>query len=142
MNFVPVVFVIAAISGINNGEPTDYQTAFNRAQQDDKPLLVLVTAEWCPPCKMMKQTTIPQMIEAKQFDGVHFATVDLDKNPTDARNLIGTRGVPQLVIYEKQNDAWNVRFLSGYQDVAKVQSFLGQSPTIRTAQADLQVADQ
>ena len=142
MNFVPVVVVIAAISGINNSEPTDYQTAFDRAQKDDKPLLVLVTAEWCPPCKMMKQTTIPQMIEGKKFDQVHFATVDLDKNPTDARNLIGNRGIPQLVIYEKQNDTWNVRYLSGYQDVAKVESFLSQSPTIRTAQADLQVADQ
>ncbi len=142
MNFVPVVFVIAAISGMNTSEPTDYKTAFNLAQQDDKPLLVLVTAEWCPPCRMMKQTTIPRLIESNKFKDVHFATVDLDRNSTDARNLIGSRGVPQLVIYEKQNEAWKVRFLSGYHDVASVESFLNQSTAIRTAQAQLQVVDQ
>ena len=135
MNFVPVVFVIAAISGINHSEPTDYKTAFNRAQQDNKPLLVLVSAEWCPPCKMMKKTTIPQLIEANSFKDVHFATVDLDQQPVDARNLIGSRGVPQLVMYEKHEGSWKVRFLSGYQDVAKVETFLNQSDAIRTAQA-------
>lgn len=142
MNFVPVVFVIAAISGINNSEPTDYKTAFNLAQQDDKPLLVLVSAEWCPPCKMMKQTTIPQLIDGNKFRNVHFATVDLDREPTDARNLIGSRGVPQLVMYEKHNGSWKVSFLSGYQDVAKVESFLNQSEVIRTAQAQTQVVEQ
>lgn len=134
MSFVPVAIVIAAISGINTSQPTSYKTAFQRAQQDDRPLLVLVSAKWCPPCQMMKRTTIPKMIEANKFQGVHFATVDLDENPVDARNLIGTRGVPQLVIYERKGEQWTSRFLSGYHDIAAVESFLGKSGELRTAQ--------
>lgn len=134
MNFVPVAIVIAAISGINTSQPTSYKTAFLRAQQDDRPLLVLVSAKWCPPCQMMKKTTIPQMIEANKFKGVHFATVDLDENPVDARNLIGSRGVPQLVLYERKNDKWQIKFLSGYHDIAAVETFLGSKGEVRTAQ--------
>lgn len=142
MNFVPAVVVIAAISGINNSQPIDYKTAFNRAQQDDKPLVVLVTAEWCPPCKRMKQNTIPELLQRNKFQDVHFATVDLDKNARDARNLIGPRGVPQLVMFEKIDGQWSKRILSGYQDTEKVASFIEQSPAIRMARAQTQVVDQ
>ncbi len=141
MNFVPVAIVIAAISGINTSQPTSYKTAFLRAQQDDRPLLVLVSAKWCPPCQMMKRSTIPQLIEANKFQGFHFATVDLDDNPVDARNLIGTRGVPQLVLYERQNGQWKSRFLSGFHDVASVETFIGSTSELRTAQIPSLAAD-
>jgi thiol:disulfide interchange protein len=133
MNFVPVVLALAAISHSQSSQPVDYKTAYTRSQQDERPLLVLVTAQWCPPCQLMKQTTIPRMIDNHKFDQVHFATVDLDVNTKDARNLIGSRGVPQLVLYEKQGGVWTVRFLSGYHDVAAVESFLTQSSKVRTA---------
>jgi thiol-disulfide isomerase/thioredoxin len=133
MIFVPVVLVVSVLSQVQGSEPTDYKTAFKRAQQDDKPLLVLVTATWCPPCRLMKQTTIPQMIEENRFQSVHFATVDVDKNPKDARNLIGSRGVPQLILYEKIEGAWQVRYLAGYHDVSSVETFLNKSQRIRTA---------
>ena len=32
-------------------QPVDYRTAYENAQKGDKPLLVLVTAEWCPPVR-------------------------------------------------------------------------------------------
>lgn len=142
MNLVHVVAIIAAISHVPSSEPTDYKTAYQRSQQDERPLLVLVSAEWCPPCRMMKQNTIPAMVDNNKFSNVHFATVDLDRNPVDARNLIGDRGVPQLVLYEKQDGVWTVRFLSGYHDIAAVETFLGKPKSIRTADAQTLVVGQ
>lgn len=140
MNFVSAALVFAAFSGINSSKPVDYKTAYQRAQEDGRPLLVLVTAEWCPPCQMMKKTTIPALVESNGFSDVHFATVDLDRNPVDARNIIGTRGVPQLVLYEQKEGRWQTRILSGYQNVSSVEAFLGHNNRTRTAGADSMIS--
>ncbi len=137
MNFISAVLIIAATS--NSSQPTDYKTAYQRAMNDDQPMLVLVTAEWCPPCRMMKSTTIPKMVADNKFKEVHFATIDLDKKAKTARKLIGNRGVPQLILYEKKNGAWSVKHLAGFQSAAKVESFIG-SPSLRTAQANSSLA--
>lgn len=138
MNFVPVALVIAAMAGTNTSQPTDYKTAFHRSQQDDRPLVVLVSAKWCPPCQMMKKTTIPSLVDANGFSGFHFAMVDLDEENKNARNLIGSRGVPQLIVFEKVDGQWSKRFLSGYHDVASVEDFLHKSDTLtRTANAQV-----
>ena len=138
MNFVSAMMIIAATA--HSGEPTDYKTAYHCAMNCNKPLLVLVTAEWCPPCQKMKSTTIPAMIKDKKFSGVLFATVDLDKDAKIARKLIGTRGVPQLVLFEKKHDEWSVKYLAGAQSVASVEKFVGYTAPLpsplRTAQAD------
>ena len=141
MNFVSFAIVLAAIN-LPTSEPTDYKTAFQRAQQDNKPLLILVTAEWCPPCRMMKQTTIPQMVDDERFRDFHFALVDVDKDTKNARNLIGDGLVPQLIIYEKNGDGWETRSVMGFQSVAQVETFLESSRPIRTAEAETLVVDQ
>ena len=61
MNITAVLLTISAVL-VNDGNATDYKTAFEKAQSGDKPLLVLVTAQWCPPCQVMKSTTIPQLM--------------------------------------------------------------------------------
>lgn len=114
-------------------EPVDYRTAFERAQNGDKPLLVLVTAEWCPPCQVMKKATIPQLLQRKAFSNFHFSTVDLDKEEPLARKLIGQRGVPQLIMYEKKEGKWIRRYLRGAQSPQTVEAFVAQANTIRTA---------
>ena len=142
MNYVPVILVVAATLA-SPSEPTDYKTAYKRAMEGDKPLLVLVTAEWCPPCQMMKRTTIPEMIGDKKFSDVHFATVDLDRDSRDAKNLIGNGTVPQLILFEKlENNKWSTRRLLGYQSSETVGSFIGLPKTVRTAEAGTLLVDQ
>lgn len=140
MNFVPFAIVLATIN--LPSDPTDYKTAFFRAQEDNKPLLVLVTAEWCPPCRMMKQTTIPEMVDDNRFRDFHFALVDVDKEPKNARNLIGDGLVPQLIVYEKKDGEWDTRSVMGFQSVAQVETFLEASRPVRTAEAKTLVVDQ
>jgi thiol:disulfide interchange protein len=132
MSFASAAIIIAAMASGN--EPTDYKTAYHRAMKGDKPLLVLVTAEWCRPCQAMKTTTIPALMAQHRFSEYNFATVDLDHQQKLARSLIQNQGVPQLILYEKQGDQWVKRHLVGWQSVTTVQSFLDASLTTRTAQ--------
>ena len=116
-----------------------YKEAYHDAQAGDKPLLVLVSATWCPPCQVMKQTTIPQSIQKNAFKEFHYATVDLDQEEDLARQLIGNRGLPQLIMFEKNQGKWVRRYLKGIQSVATVEAFVAQASSYRTADAGFDV---
>lgn len=122
-------------------KPTDYRTAYQAAQNGEKPLLVLVTAEWCPPCKVMKTTTIPELMQKQAFKNFHYSTVDLDQDEKLARQLIGSRGVPQLIMYERKNDKWVRRYLRGIQTPETVEAFVAQASSVRTANAPSDLLD-
>ena len=135
-----VLITMAILFAADGSSSTDYRTAYERAQTGDKPLLVLVTAEWCPPCQTMKATTIPRLMSKDAFKGFHYATVDLGSEEKIARKLIGNRGVPQLILFEKNDNRWERRYLSGIQSVAKVEAFIARSHsrtrTARNSQSD------
>lgn len=118
-----------------------YQEAYRDAQAGDKPLLVLVSATWCPPCQVMKQTTIPQLMQKNAFKEFHYATVDLDQEENLARQLIGDRGLPQLIMFEKNDGKWVRRYLKGIQTVATVEAFVAQASAYRTARAGFDVVE-
>lgn len=140
MNLISALTIIA-VTGLAVDNPTDYKTAYNNAQTGDKPLLVLVTAKWCPPCQVMKSTTIPTLMAKQAFKDFHYATVDLDAEESLARQLIGNRGVPQLIMYEKHGDKWARRYLRGIQTPETVEAFVAQATTPRTANAQPVLAD-
>ena len=114
-----------------------YKEAYRDAQAGDKPLLVLVSATWCPPCQVMKQTTIPQLMQKNAFNDFHYATVDLDQEEELARQLIGNRGLPQLIMFEKSDGKWVRRYLKGIQSVETVEAFVAQASSYRTANAGI-----
>ena len=113
--------------------PTDYTTAFEQAQTGDKPLLVLVTATWCPPCQVMKNTTIPQLMQKQAFKDCHWAAVDFDAEHEIAMQLTEGKGVPQLIMFEKRDGQWIRRRIAGYKDANTVEAFVAQSPQLRMA---------
>ena len=135
------LFACATFTSCFAQQPTDYRTAYQAAQTGEKPLLVLVTAEWCPPCKIMKNTTIPELMQKQAFKDFHYSTVDLDKDEKLARQLIGDRGVPQLIMYEKRNDKWIRRYLRGIQTPATVEAFVAQARVLRTANNSTELVD-
>ena len=151
MRFSLALMVLIAATAITNctyaqkpqkpKKPVDYRTAYKNAQKGDKPLLVLVTAEWCPPCQIMKKSTIPELMQKDAFQGFHYSTVDLDKEEELARQLIGARGVPQLIMYEKQEDKWIRRYLRGIQTPETVEAFVAQAGALRTADASTEIVD-
>lgn len=137
MRLILAWLLMSASVAVAADGPMDYKTAYAKAQQGDKPLLVLVTATWCPPCQSMKSTTIPELLSKDAFKDFHYATVDLDAEAELAKRLIGNRGVPQLIVFQKLEGKWQKRYMSGYQTVANVETFIlnQNSAGIRTAEA-------
>lgn len=130
-----LAIMLASTVMMADSSPTDYKTAYQKAQKGDKPLLVLVTAEWCPPCRVMKQTTIPELMRKNAFQNFHYATVDLNADEKLARQLIGNRGVPQIIMFEKKDNRWVRRYLRGIQTTGSVEAFMAQAESVRTANA-------
>ncbi|MCH2179754.1 MAG: thioredoxin family protein [Mariniblastus sp.] len=134
MKLAAVLIAISAFA-VTDGGASDYKSAYEKAQAGNKPLLILVTAEWCPPCQRMKKTTIPKLMAKEAFKDFNFAAVDLDKERDLARKLIGSRGVPQLIMYERKEGQWIRRYLRGAQTPQTVEAFIGRANLIRTADA-------
>lgn len=124
MKFVLSLALAAVASATFAQEPVDYSTAYHRSVENNRPLLVLVTAQWCPPCQVMKSTTLPELTAKNAFSGVNYAAVDYDANPELASQLIGDRGLPQMLLFRKIEDRWERRFLAGIQTVAGVETFM------------------
>jgi len=129
----PIVTVQSAAT--STPKALSYKDAYKQAQAGDKPLLVLVTATWCPPCVQMKQTTIPELVRRKSFKDFHFAMMDYDKESELADILIGDRGLPQFIMFEKSNGQWLRRYMTGIQTASKVEHFMAQAGTFRTAKS-------
>ena len=60
---------------------SEYMDAYNRADEEGKPLLVLVGAEWCPGCRVMKDEAMPELRRRGGLKHIVFAEVDADAKP-------------------------------------------------------------
>lgn len=89
----------------------------------------------------MKATTIPELLRQDAFKDFHYATVDLDEEAELAQKLIGNRGVPQLIVFEKVEGKWQKRYMAGYQTVANVEKFILNPVQVRTADASAAQAE-
>jgi len=121
-----------------------YNEAYKKAQSGDKPLLVMVTADWCPPCRVMKSSTLPILLQKNAFQNFHFAMMDYDAESELADKLIGDRGLPQLIMYEKSNGKWLRRYINGKRginSVEMVESFVAQAGTFRMASKEAETKE-
>ena len=76
---------------------------FSQIINDNKPVLVDFSAEWCGPCKMMAP-------ELKRFAGMHkdeirVLKIDVDKNPETASHF-NIQGVPTLILFKQGKILW------------------------------------
>lgn len=123
-----VLTVVAA------GPEQSYEQAYARSQKDDRPLLVLVGAEWCPACRSMKQTTLPRLEKAGKFQTVEMAQVDIDREPQLGRKLMRGSTVPQLILFTRQEGGgWSRTQLTGAYSERDVDAFVRQSVATHVA---------
>lgn len=104
--------------------PESYTEARRQTEETGRPLVVIVGAEWCPACQVMKNSVLPQVRENGTLRKVAFAAVDLDRESKLGKNLIGSGPIPQLIMFRKNGESWMRRKLIGGQSVATVERFI------------------
>ncbi len=125
MTSLTLAAVLQASIAVVGAEPFDsYAEAHREAQQTGKPIVVMVGATWCSPCRKMKKTVLPLCEKRGLLRRVAFAVVDLDQQKKLARKVIRSGPVPQLVMYRRAADGWKREKLVGGQSVASVEKFI------------------
>ena len=119
-----MIALCAATFGASDGET--YAEAHQTTMKTGKPMLVMVSTEWCPACQIMKRRILPQIRERGLLSRVAFATVNPDQEGDLSRQLIGSGPIPELVLYRKTPRGWIRRVLIGSQSVEQVEQFINQ----------------
>lgn len=124
MNSLVMIAVCGVAFGASDGE--SYTEAHQVTTKTGKPMLVMVSTEWCPACQVMKRRILPQIRERGLLSRVAFATVNPDREGELSRQLIGNGPIPELVMFRKTPRGWIRRVLIGGQSVETVEQFINQ----------------
>jgi len=101
-----------------------YVEAQRMTTQTGRPMVVMISTDWCPPCQMMKKTVLPRVREGGLLRKVAFAMVNPDCDRELAEKLIGGGPIPQLVMFRKTRNGWMRKNLVGGQSVETVEEFI------------------
>ncbi len=87
-------------AGFPKGSPkfhTDYNAAMKMAQEKKKPLLVVFSATWCPPCQANKRDVYPSSAVKPFHDDFVWVYLDTDvkKNVAIAQKF-AVSGIPHI----------------------------------------------
>ena len=104
----------------------DYTKAYQETAESGRPLVVLIGADWCPGCRQMKYSSIPQLEKSGGLSKVAFAYVNTDQQSELAGKLMKGSSIPQLVMYRKAGEKWERQQLTGAQSASAIQAFLNQ----------------
>ncbi|QDV40520.1 Thioredoxin [Stieleria neptunia] len=105
---------------------TDYAEAYRESVAQDKPLMVVVGAPWCPACNVLKQTTLEPMAQTGELDEVSVAVLDRDANPELVKQLTkGERMLPQIIMFTRTGGGeWKRHQLKGFQTQQPVRNLI------------------
>ncbi|MFO0920876.1 MAG: thioredoxin family protein [Pirellulales bacterium] len=116
-----------------NSKELTYESAYAKADKENKPLLVIVGADWCAACKTLKSTTIDRMKEAGDFENVVVAFIDKDHRPDLASKIMQGDSLPQLIVFSKGDDGWKRFSLTGIQSEGRVRELIRRAAAPETA---------
>ncbi|WP_237607602.1 thioredoxin family protein [Roseimaritima sediminicola] len=125
------MLLAAVLSTVVTDQPApqqDYAAAYRTAQQEGKPLMVVVGADWCPACVNLKSQTIASMKQSGELQDVSIAVVDQDDQPELAAQLKRGRTIPQIIVFSQTPaGGWKRIQLTGFQSETTMQSVLSKA---------------
>lgn len=107
-----------------------YEVAYKKAQEEKKPLLVLVGADWCVACRNMKSDTIVPMTRSGQLKEVVFTQIDKDAQPELASQVMQGNTLPQIVVFCEGEKGWKRFSLTGMQTEKRVKELLNRAAEV------------
>ena len=108
------------------GAKHDYATAHRLHAETGRPLVILLGTDWCPGCRVMKQSSIPKVERRGGLSKVAFAIVNTDRERSLANTLMKGGSIPQLVMYKRTPKGWRLFRLIGAQSPEQIESFIGK----------------
>jgi thioredoxin-like negative regulator of GroEL len=117
-----------------NGQ--DYATAYQQTMETGRPLVVLIGADWCPGCRQMKQTAIPEVERQGGLRKVEYAYINSDHQSKLAGQLMQGASIPQLILFRKTESGWRRQQLTGAQSPTAIQKFLSEGESAEVAEVD------
>jgi len=87
----------------------DYQTAIQESQKSGKPLFIMMTADWCGPCKKLERDTLSDP-KVRDFMKAFVSVKAYEDEKVEKK--YGYNGYPTLVIADKKGE--KVYKFSGY----------------------------
>ncbi len=101
-----------------------YDKAFEEHTTNDKPMLVLVGADWCPACVEMKTGPLARLDRAGKLKKVAFSAINTDHDQKTARKIMRGGTIPQLILFGKKDGKIFRRQLTGSQSDAAIEQFI------------------
>ena len=98
-----------------NGYFGKYKDVSAHARTTGETVFVIVSADWCGPCKVLKKH-IKDLKTSGQLGATRFAVVDIDKERSIAKALMGSHGsVPQLLSlkWDSEKGEWRASKIIG-----------------------------
>jgi thioredoxin-related protein len=100
-----VVAVSLTASDFPKGSPkfeSSFRAVTSAAKKSGKPMVVVFSASWCPPCQAMKKEVYPSKEVAEFHDKFEWAYLDVDQSDNEkASKDFGVNGIPHVVFLDK-----------------------------------------
>lgn len=108
--------MLAAVLLLSLGQ-VSYADAYQAAADGSQPLVVVVSAKWCPHC--------PAMVRNARASGVRHAVVDYDQQRPIASKLLSRVVLPALVVLRRGRNGWLKREYFGVQSIDQIKTAAG-----------------
>ncbi len=110
-----------------NGGSVSYADAYAASAETGKPMLVLIGADWCPHCVVMKNRVMPQLQRQGALGEINYVTINSDQQPALARQMMQGSSIPQVVLYYRTADGWKRHRNVGAMSAGNVTQLIQQA---------------